>query len=216
VSRQPARAHANSDCRIHFVSATEQIALPEAETISLELTCTNRTLCHGLEPGDVRMHTDASPQFADFANLTKPTRSVLPPLAGPAHWGLISHLALNFTSLASVEGLRAALRVYCFHALDQPDVGRALEQRLQAILRLDAVPEERLFGGAPIRGMHSTLHIDETAFANDGELYLFAALLEEFLALYVSLNSFSALTVRGARHGEVYRWNPRLGRQIIL
>jgi type VI secretion system protein ImpG len=58
--------------------------------------------------------------------------------------------------------------------------------------------------------------LDEEGFASEGEMVLFASVLEEFLALYVSLNSFSHLSVRGARHGEVYEWSPRLGRQIIL
>jgi type VI secretion system protein ImpG len=214
--RRPAVGRPNSDVFLSFLSLDAKSAIPEAETISIDLTCTNRTLCEGLRPGDVRAQTDRSPQFCDFRNLTTPTRSVLPPLEGAAHWGLISHLSLNFTSLASLEGLRAALRLYAFHALYDRQAARALELRLGALASLAQEREERLFRGAPVRGVHARLGIDEEAFSSEGELHLFASVLEEFLALAVTLNGFSRLTVRGTRHGEEYAWSPRLGRQIIL
>jgi len=217
LSRRPVAGNANhSDCSLSFVSVDEKNALPEAETISTELTCTNRSLCQGLRPGDVRFHTDRSPEFAEFKNLTTPTRSVLPPLQGPVHWGLISHLALNFRSIAHVDELRNALRLYDFHALHDRQAARALDLRLRAITAFEAKPEERMFRGSPVRGMHTRLELDEESFSSEGELHLFASVLEEFLALYVSLNSFSHLSVYGTRHRGVYEWRPRLGRQIIL
>jgi type VI secretion system protein ImpG len=206
----------HSDCHLSFVSADEKDALPEAETISVDLTCTNRDLCHGLRPGDVRVQTDSSPEFAEFQNLTVPTRSVLPPLEGPAHWGLISHLSLNLRSVEDVDGLRNALRLYNFHALHDRQAARALELRLGAMSGFNSVAEERMFNGAPLRGVHTTLELDEEAFSSEGEMYVFASVLEEFLALHVSLNTFSHLTVRGQRNRETYEWRPRLGRQIIL
>jgi type VI secretion system protein ImpG len=216
LSRRASVGRPNSDSYISFVSVDEKAALPDLETVSIDLTCTNRTLPEGLRPGDLRVHTDRSPQYAEFRNLTPPTRSVLPPLEGAVHWGLISHLASNFGSLASLEGLRNALRLYHFHSLYDRQAARTLDLRLGAITALDAVREERLFRGSPLRGVHTTLTLDEEGFASEGEMLLFASVLEEFFALYVSLNSFSHLSVRGARHGEVYEWSPRLGRQIIL
>ncbi len=214
--RRPAVGRPNSDVFLSFLSLDARSAIPESETLSIDLTCTNRTLAEGLRPGDVRAQTDRSPQFCDFRNATAPTRSVLPPLEGAVHWGLISHLALNFTSLASLEGLRAALRLYAFHARYDRQAARALELRLGALATLSQEREERLFRGAPVRGIHARLGVDEEAFSSEGELFLFASVLEEFLALAVTLNGFSRLTVRGTRHGEEYAWSPRLGRQIIL
>jgi type VI secretion system protein ImpG len=67
-----------------------------------------------------------------------------------------------------------------------------------------------------MRGIHSRIELDDAGFAGEGELYLFACLLEEFLALYVSVNAFSQLTVRTKQKGESYAWPPRVGRQVIL
>ena len=58
--------------------------------------------------------------------------------------------------------------------------------------------------------------LDEENFAGEGDMHMFADVLSEFFALYASINSFTQLTVRGTRRGEVYVWPRRLGRQIML
>jgi len=216
TSRQPGAGRPNSDCYISFVSLDAKDALPDAETISMELTCTNRTLAGSLRPGDIRLQTDSSPEYAEFQNLTPPTRSVLPRLEGDLLWRLISHLSLNYLSLASLDGLRGILRLYDLHALYDRQQARALENRLEAIRSVEATPEGRLLRGAPVRGTHAQIALDEEGFSSEGEMYLFGSVLEEFLALYVSVNSFSHLTVRAVRSGERYDWRPRVGHQIIL
>ncbi|HKE12489.1 MAG TPA: type VI secretion system baseplate subunit TssF, partial [Myxococcota bacterium] len=85
-----------------------------------------------------------------------------------------------------------------------------------ALGAVEALASERIFRGTPMRGITTRIELDEAGFASDGELYLFATVLEEFLALYVSVNAFSQLTVRGKQKGEIYEWPPRVGRQVIL
>jgi type VI secretion system protein ImpG len=216
LRRVPAVGKPNSDVYLSFVSNEERGQLPETETISVELTCTNRRLPEGLRPGDIRQQTDVSPQFADFRNLTPLTSSVLPPLGGGFHWRLISHLALNQVSLASPEALRGILGLYNFQALYDRQAGRANQLRLAALSAVEARPAERIFHGTPMRGIATRIELDEAGFAGEGELYLFATVLEEFLALYVSVNAFSQFTVRGKQKGETYTWPPRVGRQVIL
>jgi type VI secretion system protein ImpG len=215
-SRVPGAGRPNSDSLISFVSLDAENVMPDAETISIELTCTNRTLAEQLRPGDISMHTDSSPEYSEFQNLTPPTRSVLPPLKGDQLWRLISHLSINYLSIASVEGLRTALRLYDLHALYDRQAGRALENRLSAIQSLETSSETRLLRGAPVRGTRVELALDEEGFASEGEMYLFASVVEEFLRLYVSINSFSHLVVDAVKSGEQYDWTPRIGFQNIL
>ena len=216
VRRVPAVGKPNSDVYLSFVSAEERGQLPETETVSVELTCTNRRLPEGLKPGDIRQHTDLSPHFADFRNVTPLTPSVLPPLGGGFHWRLISHLALNQVSLSSPDALRGILGLYNFQALYDRQAARANQLRLGALGAVEALASERIFRGTPMRGIATRIELDEAGFASDGELYLFATVLEEFLALYVSVNAFSQLTVRGKQKGEIYEWPARVGRQVIL
>ena len=66
------------------------------------------------------------------------------------------------------------------------------------------------------RGTEVTLHFDEDRFTGSG-LFLFASVLERFLALYCTLNSFTKLiaTVKG-REGELRRWPPRMGEKVLV
>jgi len=216
LRRVPAVGKPNSDVYLSFVTAEERGQLPETETVSVELTCTNRRLPEGLKPGDIRQQTDVSPQFADFRNLTPLTPSVLPPLGGGFHWRLISHLALNQVSLSSPDALRGILGLYNFQALYDRQAARANQLRLAALSAVEARQAERIFRGTPMRGIATQIELDEAGFAGEGELYLFATVLEEFLALYISVNAFSQLTVRGKQKGETYALPPRVGRQVIL
>jgi len=60
------------------------------------------------------------------------------------------------------------------------------------------------------------MEVDERQFAGAG-LFLFASVIERFLGMYTSLNSFSQLTVRSTQRREVLRkWPPRSGRKIVM
>lgn len=216
LTRRPAVGKPNSDCYLGFASEEAEAVLPAEETVSCELTCTNRRLPEGLKPGDVARHTDRSPPFADFRNLGAPTPSIHPPLEGGLAWRLVAHLAASPVSLASAETLRSVLGLYDFRALTDRQAARASALRLEGLAALRAAPEERVFRGTPLRGMHTEIELLEERFASEGELHLFASVLEAFLALYVSINAFSRVTVRGRQKGEVYAWPPRVGTQLRL
>jgi type VI secretion system protein ImpG len=58
--------------------------------------------------------------------------------------------------------------------------------------------------------------LDEERYVGTG-VYLFASVLERFLGLYATLNSFTQLAVR-TRQGEglLKRWPPRAGEQTLI
>jgi len=61
-----------------------------------------------------------------------------------------------------------------------------------------------------------TVEFDEEKYVGSG-VFLFASVLEAFLGLYVSLNSFSQLiAVSRQREEPIKRWPPRAGEQILL
>jgi type VI secretion system protein ImpG len=48
-------------------------------------------------------------------------------------------------------------------------------------------------------------------------VYLFASIIDRFLGLYASLNSFSQLVLRSKQRKEVIReWPPRAGHRLLL
>ena len=65
------------------------------------------------------------------------------------------------------------------------------------------------------RGLEVTLELDETAYEGTGA-FLMAAVLERFLAKYVSINSFTETVFKSTERGEVMRWPARTGRRHVL
>jgi type VI secretion system protein ImpG len=204
------------DHYISFVNGGDLAIQPASETISLDLTCCNGHLPEGLRVGDIRHATETSPTFADYRNITKPTPFVVPPLDSRLHWQLISNMSLNYLSLTDPEPLRTILAAYDFRALKDRQAERAARRRLQAIRSLGAVPLDLLRKGLPIRGLRTTMTLVESHFSDEGDLYLFAAVLAEFLSLYASVNSFHELLVIGAETGETYRWPAKVGQQPVF
>ena len=69
---------------------------------------------------------------------------------------------------------------------------------------------------ALVRGVEISVEFDEQRFTGSG-VYLFASVLERFLALYCSLNSFTRMvaTIKG-RDGVLCRWPARAGEKPLI
>jgi type VI secretion system protein ImpG len=71
-------------------------------------------------------------------------------------------------------------------------------------------------GAGFVRGTETTLEFDENQYVGGG-VFLFASVIERFLALYASMNSFSQLVAKiKQREGYLKRWSPRAGARILL
>ena len=70
-------------------------------------------------------------------------------------------------------------------------------------------------GAGFVRGLETTLTFDEEQFVGSG-LFLFASVLERFLGLYSSINSFNQLVIRTEQREEIVRrFAPRAGEQEL-
>jgi len=205
-----------TDSYLSFVTGLEEGTTPPAEIISVELTCTNRRLPERLQLGEVSVPTSTSPEFATFKNIRPVSPSARPPLGEGLHWRLISHLALNHLSLDSKENFRGLLELYNFRALYDRQAARQGELLLRGIEHVSWEPEEWFHRGTLIRGRRTTIEMREENYSCEGEMLLLASVLEVFLGLYTTMNSFSRLRVKGLTHKEVYEWPPRAGHQILL
>lgn len=203
-----------TDLYISFAGGGRAGELPTDETISMELTCTNRELPSALRAGDIREPTDSTPAGIKFRNIRKPSATIPPPLGKEMHWRLISHMSLNYVSLVNAEHFKELLRVYDFQAEFDAQAAMAHQRMLDGIVSLRSQYKERMVRGAPIRGVQVDLHLNEDHFAGEGDAYLFATILDRFLGLYVTLNSFSQLNLRLTRSGLQYEFAPRWGEQV--
>lgn len=212
---RPAVVDDRLDAWISFVDPDGKPVPLEAETVTMDVTCTNRRLAEVLRVGDIKVPSDSSPAFVQFRNLAVPTPSGAPSLGDDLPWRLVSHLSLNYVPLASLEALRGVLELYQAHAARDPRALRAHQRRLEGVSAVRSEPVEALVDGALVRGTAITLDVLEDHFAGDGDLYLFATVINEFLSLHATLNSFTQVTVQGLQKGEVLAWPHRIGRQLL-
>lgn len=186
------------------------------ETLSIDLTCTNRSLPTRLQVGDLSMPTPASPTTAKFRNIIALSKPVRPPLGSELHWRLLSHLALNQRSLLDPGTLKALLELYNFQATADQPTARANTLRIDSLTAVAGKPATRFLQGAPVRGTQVMVDVEEAGFTGLGDAFLFGSVLDEIFASYVSLNAFSELLLRIQPSQVEYRWPPRNGRQPIL
>ncbi|MBI5867782.1 MAG: type VI secretion system baseplate subunit TssF [candidate division Zixibacteria bacterium] len=213
---RPATVGHGTETYLSFVTAEETGIMPSTETVAADLTCSNRHLGEKLRPGDISVATSQSPAFAAFENIARVTTSVSPPLEGRLLWRLIAHQSLNYLSLTNLESLRGLLGLYNFHALVDRQAARANELRLSGITAINAHPDEILRHGSTYRGVSIALDLNEDQFAGEGDMYLFASVLNNFLNLYVTMNAFTRLRVAGTQQGGIYEWPPMLGQHALL
>lgn len=201
---------------IAFVRSDETLWVGDEETVGINLICSNGDVPELLGVDDINQPTELSPPFAEFTNITRPTRSYPPVLDGALHWSLISNLALNYLSMLQIEPLKNILRCYDFIAMHDVQAERRSQKRLQALKSMETRPVDRLIKGLPARGLESVLTIDPEGFLCDGEVYLLGTVLSRFFSLYSSINSFHHLKVRNLRNSEVYEWPLQKGKQPVI
>ena len=160
--------------------------------------------------GDFDLEVEAP--VAHINCLIKPTPTRRPFLGGELQWRLISHLSLNYMSL--VQGgetaLKEILKLYDF------DNSPSTRQQIDGIVALSSQHVTKRLGQSFSRGVQVTVEFDEEKFVGTG-LFLFASILERFLAQYVSVNSFSQMVVKTIQQKEIVKkWTPRSGNQALL
>ncbi len=218
ATRRQVPGEERTEMVLSLVDLAGMFAAPDSDALTVRCSCTNfdrpSRLPFGSEDGDFVVEGLAAVRKAIC--LRKPTATVRPPVGKNSMWRLVSHLSLNYLSLVE-EGknaLQEILRLYNYTD------SAFLQNQIAGINRVESrkhfalVPTE--YGVAPARGTRVHMELDEEQFVGGGA-YLFASVLECFLGLYVSLNSFSQLVATSLQRKEVLReWPPRAGSQMLI
>ena len=207
-----------STMTISVVDLTGNFTEPEADVLMVKALCTNFDLPSrfqfGADSGD--FEATGYPAAKTVTALRRATASINPSGGKEHFWRLISLLSLNYLSL-NEEGRTAIQEILRLHNLSD---STASENQVGSILKMKSAPGFALvdsaYGLIPARGTQVEMDFDEQQFAGTG-LYLFAAVLDRFLAGYASMNSFSQLTARSTLRKEpLGKWPPRAGTQALL
>lgn len=201
------------ETEISVVEADFDPSIPATDTLSLELTCTNRDLpsrlAIGLEGGDLFIPDGG--QAIRIAMLRRPTQPLHFEQQRELHGRLLSHLALNHASLvgSGVDVFKEWLTLY--------DLQRsaASSRRIAGIAALEVRQAVHWLAGrpfaTPVRGAEVRMTLDERHFVGTS-VATFAGMIDAFLGHYVHLRSFVQLViVSKTTGGEILRCRPRNG-----
>ncbi len=190
---------------------------PPTQIVYAHTLCMNRHLAETM-PIEVKMTIEQPAPVAEITNITKPTPQIDPPYSGSALWRLVSHLSLNFLSLANerdgITAFREILQLY--NISDEPSVNQQIigieEMLVRRVVRRIGNDAWRGF----CRGHEISLRFNNDMYVG-GSAFVLASVLNRFFALYTSVNSFTQLVIRSnQRKGEWKRWQPMTGEQIVL
>ncbi len=193
-------------------------ALPQTDTLSIDVRATNRDLPSRMSIGNPGgdLFADGGGPWREIRLLRKPTAPHRFDTQRGLLWRLISQLSLNHLSLtgSGIDALKEMLRLY--------DLPRsATNQRLiDGLASVDYKVAQAFLEGEPfatlVRGTAIRLVVDDEHFVGTG-LHLFAAVLERFFALYAHLNSFTQLTLVSSRTGQdLVKCKRRSGEEPLL
>jgi type VI secretion system protein ImpG len=192
--------------------------------LSVDALCLSRDLPTDLPFGGGRPQiklVDGATAVSTVQAMTAPTSTLRRKLADRTAWRLVSQLSLGHLSVVGGADGAAALReILRLHDLrDSPETRAAIASLLEVkaepgAARLPAGP--RGMGGSFCRGLDVTLTFDQRGWQTGG-LYLLASVLDRFLALHASINSFSRtrVTLRGTP-GLAAKWPARAGWRVLL
>lgn len=218
----PWRSDRATEVLLSFVDAGGQMRQPDSDSVTCGLTCFNSDLPSMLPFGDLTaagggdFTIEGGGPFRRIGALVKPTSVVQPPLGRELLSRLVAHLSLNYLSLVDggADALREVLHLHC----QLPTESNT--RQISGILRVESRPTHarlaKHFGMGIARGRRVEVEFDEERFAG-ASLFLFASVIERFLGMYASLNSFSQMTARSThRRGVVREWAPRSGWKTVL
>ncbi len=192
------------ETEISIVNINFDPALPQTDTLSLQVRATNRDL-----PTQLSVGNPGGDLFLEGGSLAKEIRLLRKPT--PPHrfergsgalWRLISHLSLNHLSLTAggIDAIKELLRLY---DLPRSPVNA---RQIEGLIDISYKPASAWLQGEPfpsfVRGVEVRLSVDESHFTGSG-LGLFVRVIDHFFGLYAHVNSFSRLCVSSARTKEL-------------
>jgi type VI secretion system protein ImpG len=191
------------ETEIAIVDIAFDPALPQTETLSLQVRATNRDLPSQMSIGSAGgdLFIEGGSVAREIRLLRKPTPAVRFERGRGALWRLVSHLSLNHLTLSAggIDAVKELLRLY---NLPRNAANRRVVDGLVAI---DFKPANACLPGNPfptfVRGTEVHLRVDEASFVGTG-LRLFVQVLDHFFGLYAHANSFTQLKVFAAHSNE--------------
>lgn len=217
----PRSSYIGSETFIAIVDAADAPYRSDLRQLGLSVWCTNRDLplSMAIGVGKTDFVLDDSAPVTAVRCLAGPSQPRASFAEGSMAWRLLNQLSLNYLSLLDTDdtqgavALRELLALYC-HPTDLN-----AQRQVEGVRSISSRPvTRRMPSPGPItvgRGVQVTVTLDDAAFEGSGAFVL-GAVLAEFFAQYVSINSFTETVVRTVGRGDIMRWPAKVGACAIL
>ena len=214
-------SYVGSEMFISLVDVAEAPYSSDLKQLAMSSLCTNRDLPLQLPVGkgvtDFTLESGAP--VSAIRCVAGPTRPRPSLATSDTSWRLVSHLSLNYMSIVDSEEPEGALALRELMSLYSDSSDASVQRQIEGIKTVSSSPIiRRVPTSGPIsfgRGLEVTVTCEDGAFEGTG-VFLLGAVLEEFFARYVSMNSFTETVLRTIDRGEVMRWPARIGRRVRL
>lgn len=207
-----------------YLTLTDRTQAPypgDIKQLAVKALCTNRDLpmLTAVGSGDTDFSLPEGGPVSEIRAIVPPTRP-RPSLAdGQQAWQLISHLSLNYLSIADADRGQAASALREIVGLYTPLGDPALTKQMEGLVSVVSRPIVRRMAedvlSTAVRGIEMRVGFDESFFEGTG-CYLLGAVLEAFFAKYVALNSFTETVIHSQQRGDIARWPARSGRRVLI
>ncbi|ABM01896.1 hypothetical protein DUF879 [Psychromonas ingrahamii 37] len=185
---------------------------PESrEVLRVKVKCCHGELAAKLPPNEINVPTSSSPELVSFTNLTTSSDYLPAQIISNEAWQVVSDQALSLQNIEKADQLKQLLRHHLPAQLKNTAKYKTLAHRIAAINDIKITAKDHFEKGLLVRGVEYSVHINSDHFINQGEIFLFSALLNQLLALQVPINSFSQLIVTESRTEESQRWAINFG-----
>lgn len=213
--------YTGSEVYLSLVDAHNAPYKSDLRQVGATTRCTNRDLPLRMPVGVGRTDftTEAGAAVESVRCVAGPTPPQPSFAEGETAWRLISHLSLNYLSLADEDEARGAAALRELLALYGDLSNSATRKQIEGVRKVGARPvTRRVPVPGPIafaRGLEVAVTLEDSAFQGSGP-FLLGAVLERFFAKYVSLNSFVEACIHTTERGEIMRWPTRIGLRHTL
>ncbi len=213
-------SYLGSELYVSLVDSQQAPFAIDLDQLAVQAMVTNRDLPLLLPTGSKDVfHLPGGGPVAHVSVPVGPTRPVPSLAQGDTTWRLISHLSLNYLSIADTQSADSAAALRELIGIYAPVGNKVLEKQLEGLNAVSTRPIVRRMAdevlSTAVRGLEISITFDESFFEGTSA-YALGAVLERFFRKYVSLNSFTETVLVTQQRGEITRWRPETGLGRIL
>ena len=204
-----------SETWISLTAPGDAERLDDIHELGVRALVTNRELPELLRLGGASDLSLPGAPVRAVTMLHAPTKPRPPMGLHDGAWRVISHLTPNYATLAPQDHDDPALlrdHLALYGRIDDP----VMRRQIDGILSVRSEPVTRRVPGqsrlAFARGLRIRLKLDDASFEN-ARMFLFATVLERFLAEFAAVNSFIECIFESPQEGVFIQWPPRMGQR---